>query len=255
LEAAELPRIEPKRKPDTGNSNKGFLKDKDYQPEVTPEAVHEDKITAPSHPDALGDQRITYKGTKQPRPVQEIPDKKTSPKKVARARYRQHLKSPQFRKILKIRQTLVGVAILILVLSIIISYQNYDSLKSAEGSLEENSYNFMVDFSQYDKLTLVHDTGFSAWDVNKFLKLTSAEIILDFQPDFNLLIEVFDVSNYAVKYNRTLQNDLAWSNKGLTALSSRINDDDGFSISTMVNIYVSPSEVHLAKLKITVWEN
>ncbi|WP_455392146.1 hypothetical protein, partial [[Eubacterium] cellulosolvens] len=199
------------------------------------------------------DEDYDYNVTKRPRPeiAEELKSKKPKRAEIPKP----WLRDPQVRRLYNVRRALIVIAVLILIFSIILSVQNYLQMSNRKPSLEENAYDFMRRFREYDELTLdsIQNSGQVTWDADKFLKLTSEDIISDFETDFEFLIEVYDLSDYQVKYNRTLDNKLLWNS---TQASSRANDanDNGFEISSYVNIFVTYDEVHLARIEITVWE-
>lgn len=230
------------------------MRQKGYQPESV-EKLTEVKPTVTSE-EIEREKDLTYGITKPPRPEPEIKEKKPKKfdrKKLADELLLQYARDPKFKRALRFRYTLVSLGILILIISLIISYQNYTSLASPEPSLEEDGYNFMIEFADYDKLKLDYDYGTPAWDANKYLKLTSEDISTDFPTDFDYLIEVYDLSDYQLKYNRTVANTLAWSSSEQIKISGT-SEGHKFKISTVVNIFISPEEVHLARIEITVWE-
>ena len=230
------------------------MRQKGYRPESV-EKFTETKTTD-THEEIERRRSFSYGITKPPRPEPEIKDqkpKKYTRKKLADELLLQYARDPKFKRALMFRYTIVSIGILILIISLIVSYQNYTSLASPEPSLEEDGYNFMIEFVDYDKLKLDNDYGTPAWDANKFLKLTSKDISTDFPTDLDYLIEVYDLSDYQLKYNRTIVNKLAWSSSELIKIS-KTTESHKFKISAFVNIFISPEEVHLARIEITVWE-
>ena len=240
-------------------NKKGFLKEKGYRPESKIE--HKLGDQKPKHAQVETEEELSYDYsiTKQPRPepkTKEIKTGRFKRKTPAEVLISQWSKDPRIRRSYSIRYSIVVIAIIILLLSTIVSYQNNLSQTGQQPSLEKNGYTLMMGLLDYQNLKVVCDNGARAWDVNKFLILTSDEIINDLQPGFEFLIEVYDLSNYSIRYNRTLENNLAWSTVKLSNLfSTRVTGNkDVFEISNFVNIFISTEEVHLARIDITVWK-
>jgi len=232
------------------------LKEKGYRPEDMDRDTERKFAVTQKEKDIEKARRMSDGLSKPPRPEPEIKEKKVKKfkrKKLADELLIQYARDPKYRRALRYRYTLFSIGLLILIISLIISYQNYTSLADSDPSLKENGYNLMIEFLDYDKLTLDHDYGTPAWDVNKFLKLTSEEISTDFSSEFDYLIEVYDLSAYQVKYNRTIANNLAWSNLELIEINTK-NDANKFKISTFVNLFFTTMEVHLVRIDLTLWE-
>ncbi len=240
----------------TQGAKKGFLKDKGYKPE----AELEKKVSAIPFDAARQKGELSLKDEikEHPRPEPTaLPEEqiKKEEKRKREAKYLQAKlhKELEYRKLYIIRYTLVSIAILILLFSIILSYQNYNTTTAQEASLEENGYKFMLDLKGYEKLAHNPEYDTTVWGVNNYLKLTSEDIIEDFQIDFEFIVEVVDLSSYPIKYNRTIKNDLAWSSIGVPINLDHVAKDR-FKICTHINIYVSPEEIHIASLELIIWK-
>ena len=224
------------------------MKDKGYVPELD----HAPEVRRGEQDDDFGPSRVT---TKAPRPEPEKTKKLGKLKSTLRPGKipKPWLKDPEIMRMYNIRRMLIIIGILVLIFSILGSLQNYLFLIYRETSLEENGYNLLLDLQEYPELKLDDDTGLEVWDANKFLKLTSDELKNDLKTDFQFIIEVFDLSSYPIKYNRTVENDLAWSTGKLPESTGEIGDNK-FEISSYINIFVSSDEVHLARIDILVWK-
>ncbi len=162
----------------------------------------------------------------------------------------------QLKRIFFIRNIIVIIGIIILIFSIIISINNYIIFINQPDTLEKTGYRLLKDVQGSEELEADIDVGTYTWDAERFLGSTSDDIIMSSNANdlgFKLLIEVHDLSYYSLKYNRTLENNLAWSNLDISTLSGSA-PENSFSISGLINIYVSPSEIHLAKVTVTVWK-
>ncbi len=252
-------------------AEKGFLKQHDYTPDPEFElAVGHEKIeNAPDSDSTVMKASLDAGMTKRPRPevedeIEDEDENKDKPVKVTlktkkQPRFRlqkdrlSHApKDPWIKRSNMIRYTMVVVGVLILLFAVVLSYYNFTTVADKEASLEKSGYEFMTELRSTESLVHEPEHGAHVWDSNKFLTLTSDDIISDLDFELGFLIEVHDLSSYPIKYNRTLENDLAWSNLDLYQISNNANKDD-FTISMLVNIYVSSEELHLVEVSIRVW--
>lgn len=250
----------------TSKSEKGFLKQKGYSPRQIDDKKPDKstKSIEPSSHEMLPSDEIA----KPPRPEHEQVKKgKKDDKRKKRRQQLERSGQPEqvgpgttedryMRMIRDFRISIMVIGIVILLIGIAISYQDY-ILKSEEPStLEESGYNLMKKLRNHDSILTNLDYGTVAWDSDEYLKLTSEDFQNDIGTDFKdveYLIEVIDLSSYPIKYNRTVQNGLALSsNSNLIDINSI--PDDKFTISTFINIHVSNEEVHLAEVSVSVWE-
>jgi hypothetical protein len=238
----------------------GYLKQRGYRPENVDER-DEDR----SEPRTVSS---TYQGPKQPRPElkrseeikreeeQNDKQKKRELKELAQSETKRLIqKDPKLKKTYQIRNTLVILGIIVLGFSLAISYQNYLNLQPGDDSLERKGYAVLRDLQESDDLATDQNLGFDTWELNKFLTINSTQIthgLEDSHQDMDFIIEVHDLSNYPIKYNRTILNGKAWSNHNIELDPVNIPEDN-FEISTLINIYVSPQEIHLARVSVTVW--
>jgi hypothetical protein len=225
------------------------LKEKGYQPEFG-----NGRATSKASDDRLKHENgfeISPATTKQPRP--DAVDVEKKPKETRRAK---HPMRPEYKKVQYQRKFLVGIALIILISSLITSYLNYLSLSDPGKSTQEQAYDLMKDVQDFDVLNLEYDDGSYTWEVNKYLGMSSEDLTEKFPTDFKYLIEVFDLSSYPLKYNRTLENGLAWNSLNKLSDTAKELDEFGykFKISAFVNIYVSSEEIHLARIDVTVWK-
>ena len=240
------------RQKNSNKNNKGFLKGKGYEPE---------EITTPDFRKQKGDlahdkPQYTIGPTKAPRPEvtpSDEEEKKPKRMKAAKELLQPETKDPKLKSAYLFRYFLIALSILILLIGFFISYQNYTEISTKSYSLEESGYNLMLELRNYDGLKLDPDYGYAAWDANKYLTITSEDIRSDLAPEVEFYIEVQDLSAYSINYNRTEDNNLAWSSVKLSQIPGD-SADDKFTITTFLNIYVSADEVHLAKVTLTVWE-
>jgi hypothetical protein len=238
------------KKADT--SKKGFLEKRGYIPENLKKRELEKEITPDIKLRESEDISYTTETTKRARPEPDEKKKKLKgmPQKVSRSLWH---KEQSIRKYLIIRYSLVGAAIFILIISLIFSYLNYLSWSESESSLEKKGYEFRNDLIGYQDLAMDNEYSAYTWDNNKFLRITSDDIKNDLSTEFEFIVEVHDLSNYTTKYDRTLLNELAWSSETNPSTAAE-EDGNSFKISTYVNIFVSPDEVHFAKIEIIIWE-
>ncbi len=232
---------------------KGFLKQRGYQPELLKETVESEIKT--SGEDSIKSLKYPYSTSKQPRPEPE-PEKRMGRfqrmkerRKSQREQEQQVQKDLQIRKMNYLRYFTLILGIIILLWSILVSYQNYLALTEHEDTLEKTGYELLKEICTHDELKSDFDYGSNSWDVNKFLKLSSEDLIQDLTTELNgvkFLIEVHDLSPYPIKYNRTTQNGLAWStSSNVLAFNA---PEDSFTISMLMNIFVTSEEVHLVKV-------
>jgi hypothetical protein len=242
----------------------GYLKQRGYQPETfadiaeKPTSIDKTSKTKP----------VPYPSSKQPRPEQkrleelqaEEQEQIDQMKKRERERERTEIKeliqkNPKLRKAYQFRNTIIILGIMILIFSLIISYQNYLNMQLNDDSLEIRGYGILQNLQESEALSTDLDLGTESWEISRFLSTNSTQIIDGFDDSFkdsDFIIEVFDLSDYPIKYNRTIVNGKAWSNNDIESKQVTIPDNN-FKISTLINIYVSPQEVHLARVTVTVW--
>ena len=171
--------------PDVKLANKkGFLKGKGYKPDTISEEKIKETFEKPT---------ITTAPTKVPRPeTPSLEDEAKKPKKL-KAPQAPMKKDPRLKKSYIFRNCLVCFGILVLLLGVIISYQNFLTLSNEQSSLEKSGYNLMIGLRDYDDLKLTPDHGTAVWDVNSFLSVTSNDISADLQPEVEFVIEVHDL--------------------------------------------------------------
>ena len=207
----------------------------------------------------------SYPGQKLPRPEEESAPVEEEPEKTKKRldKYQKHdkelerilKKDQQMKRIFFIRNIVIIIGSIILIVSLLISFYNYYILINQPEPLEESGYELLKDLQDSKDLEADTNVGIYTWDANKFLKLTSENIttnIFSDEPGFEYLIEVHDLSDYRTKYNRTLDNGLAWSSVDISSLGYE-PPENGFSISGLINILESIYEVHLARVTVTVW--
>jgi hypothetical protein len=231
----------------------GFLKRRGYSPEPSDEPELTETLK-PSHGlDRLGHISTTSQKPR-PEPISKPKDTKAQARKVAQISKRdQYSKYPELKRAKKIRYGLVAVAIVILLFSTIFSFQNYLSMTTNEASLPEQGYEFMHDLHNYEELLSDHDSSIQGWDAAQFLLVTSEQIESDLGVKFNFIIEVYDHSTFEIHYDRTLQNGLAWSNLENIRPNFEANKET-FEISSFMNLIISPEEIHLIRIDITIWD-
>lgn len=193
---------------------------------------------------------------KEPRPeppiLAEVP-KKRGMRDIRKTVEKEIKRQPELKKIYIARYCLITFGVIILLIGIVISYQNFVNMSDEQLPLQESGHEFMTELHDYDGLKLNPSRGTSIWDANKYLTVTSEDISIDLETETEFLVEVYDLSSYHSSFNRTVDNGQAWS----SVVLSRVDDsmsDNRFIISTMVNIYVTPEEVHLARVTVTVWK-
>jgi len=215
------------------------LKEKGYTPETTLAEEVREKI--PTQARLPSDAQYDHKDTKKPRPETEEGEQKR-----ARA---PKIKDPKLKKTLLARNILIIFGIVILILSFSLSYQSIIGSAGVKESIEKTGYELMKELLNYEQLTIDSTNGYTAWDANKYLIVTVEDIKSDLEPECEFLIEVQDLSQYPIKYNRTIDNSLAWS----SIQFSEVPTENVFRISTHINIYHTSDSVHLAKLTVSVW--
>ena len=244
--------IKGSKKRDSEKSKKGFLQQRGY----TPESVGKRDISKDAQyvdtSKALEDLSYRTELTKRPRPEPVIKKKKMV-KKTKSEISPLMTKESTSKKLMAVRYSLIIIAFMILLLSILLSYQNYLSWSNKEEPLEEIGYNFKNELVDNKQLTINDEQIAPGWEVNNYLRFTSEDIKQDLEPGVQFLIEVYDLSNYTLKYNRTIMNGLAWSSRPISEVFD-LNEEDTFEISTFVNIYVSSNEIHLAMIEISIWK-
>ena len=243
-----------KDKVDDPDSQKGYLKQKGYHPESVTTAEPEPRETADKDRDEP-EPGLDYSGSKPPRPVPTVKEPKPSKSKKPKSQkviLPPAGLGPRMRRLYIARYCLVVCGLVILLASVWVSYQNHIVMSQEQDSLEKRGYHFMHDLRDYRGLTHEPETTSAAWDVNNFLTMTSDDIMHDLEPETEFMVEVRDFSSYPVKYNRTRENGQAWYSDDPAV--DGLDNVKVFKISSWVNIYVSPDEVHLAKVTIKVWE-
>jgi hypothetical protein len=230
-------------------AKKGFLEDKYYHPDRIKDQ-DSDETTA----DLKEEAQYSISPEKAPRPDVEPEPEKEKERKAAQKRHiLPKTKDAELKRAYTLRYVLIAIGIVILIISLGISYLNFINLSDGQASLEETGYELMTDLRDYEGLKLEPEQGMPAWEANKVLALTSDDISKDLKPEVEYLIEIEDLSSFNFKYNRTLENQLAWGSIDLS-LGTYKAPEDTFEISMLMDIYVSSQEVHLARVTVTVWE-
>jgi len=229
-------------------SKKGFLKQKGYKPVHSQEHGPSQRETGEEDNKYLGNLAVDI--SKATRPEQFGP--KQEEKKQKRPK-QSMAKDPKYQRVNMLRYTLTILGVFFLLISIIISYQNYLKMTDEAESLKGSGYNLMIELRNYEELQHGHEHSSKAWEGDKYLQLQTETITADLKPGVEYLIEVYDLSTYPIKYNRTIENGLAWSTVELSKVKERTANDK-FIISSIVNIYITSEEVHLAKIYVTVWK-
>lgn len=228
---------------------KGFLEDKEYHPDKI-----KDQTIDESPGDLKEDVPYSISPGKAPRPDLEPEHEKDKERKAVQKRHMMpKTKDVQIKRAYTLRYLLIAIGVVILVISLVISYLNFINLSNSQASLEESGYELMTDLRDYEGLKLEPEQGNPTWDGNKVLALTSDDITNNLKPDVKYLIEIEDLSAFEFKYNRTIDNQLAWGSIDLST-SVYKPPEDAFEISMLMNIFVSPEEVHLTRVTVTVWE-
>lgn len=215
------------------------MKEKGYTPETTLD--EEVRGKTPTHAQPPSDAQYDHKGPKKPRPETEPVRKKRAPTP--------RIKDPKLKRTLLARNILVIFGVVILLLSLSLSYQSTIGSAGGKESIEKTGYEFMKELLDYKSLKQDSTYDLAAWDSNKYLIVTAEDIKSDLEPECEFIIEVHDLSQYPIKYNRTIDNRLAWS----SVQFSEVPTKNVFRISTLINIYHTSEEVHLAKLTVSVW--
>jgi hypothetical protein len=233
-------------------SQKGFLKDKDYQPGGDD---HYDSDRAKHHRDTQSRTGpVVARITKPPRPDQysEKEQIKATEKMSKTEKKQKRELNAEDRKYRTLKITVIIVGTLILLVSILISYQNFLTYSDPEPTLEEKQYHLLNDIVYYQPLQSDPAGLNPTWDLNSYLTLTSAELEEGIKTDLNYIIEVEDISSYPYRFNRTLENGLSWNN--LHSSSDPISPSrNAHKTHSLVNIQINSNEVHLAKVVLTAW--
>jgi len=234
---------------------KGFLEGQGYRPESLHDTTTEKEYIGTYK--GIDEQITDHSGKKRPRP--EPLDTQTKTKQDIRKQEKE-FKSTKLKKdsaenkmVYRIAFILLVIGIVILLIGFSISYQNYIEFQSQFRTIEESGYYLLTDLQNYPGLTHESDTTGQTWDKNKFLNIGPKEIENELDPGVNFLVEIQDISQYQIKYNRTVENGLAWTNLDLSNLNLE-SISNKFTITSYANIYVSSNEHHLVKIIVYVWE-
>jgi hypothetical protein len=215
------------------------LKEKGYTPETTLD--EEVRGKTPTHAPLPSDAQYDHKGPKKPRPETEPVREKRAPTP--------RIKDPKLKRTLFARNILIIFGVVILIISLSLSYQSTIGSAGGKEPIEKTGYNLKKELLNYKFLKMDSTYDLAAWDAFKYIIVTLEDIKSDLEPECEFLIEVRDLSQYPIKYNRTIDNRLAWC----SVQYSEVPTKDVFEISTLINIYHTSEEVHLAKLTVSVW--
>lgn len=166
-----------------------------------------------------------------------------------------------------VKLIVIVIGIIILISSMAIAYQNHDDGTSPdEDSIKDKGYHFL------ERLLICEELGYDnppqrgVFSAFKVQYVTSEDLELSFEPEFNFYIEIIDSSDYPVKYTRSeaLGNAISNADRSeipeLTEPSKTIpnnhydsNGSEVFLLKSYVNIKVADDEVHAAKLIVMIW--
>lgn len=138
---------------------------------------------------------------------------------------------------------LVVVSIALLISSLFVTSARYNQQNTTTNFFQQG-YTFMEEIRSYKNLTYQNEPGI--FNVYAMGNLTRQNITYDLHPMFGYYINITDVSGYHVKYNHTVYSSPI--PKNTLGLKYGI-----VTVSSTVDIWVSPTEIHLAKLTVTIW--
>ncbi|MEF8874173.1 MAG: hypothetical protein V5A88_05825 [Candidatus Thermoplasmatota archaeon] len=142
---------------------------------------------------------------------------------------------------------LIVVVATVIFLASIFSAVNRHSEKSSISDFEREA----VEFAEGVRTSplLLYEDNVGQFDATKVRYLDSENLTRSFNhPDFYYRVELTDVSNYSVKYNRT------WSKEPDFNFTKENYEKGRKVIHLSVNIVVDTDEIHPAKLRVEVWK-
>lgn len=183
------------------------------------------------------------------------------PKKV------REVKEPMSR-MTSIKVLVVAIGILILVSSIAYAYYDRTSGEKAEElKFEDKSYEFYDELIGCEVLCYGQKPAKGVFSAQKVQLVTSEDIEMALEPEYNFYIEIKDVSDYPVNFSRSLELGNAISNVNEDEIPELVTssgdspdnyyhkgNSDVFLINSDVNLKVNDDEVHAAKLVLLVWK-
>lgn len=187
--------------------------------------------------------------------------KPEAPKKV------QEVKMPMS-KITLIKVLVMAIGILILVSSIAYAYYDRTSgAKAEELKFEDKCYEFYEELVECEVLCYNQEPTKGVFSAQKVQLVTSEDIENALEPEYNFYIEITDVSDYPIKYSRSLELGNAISNVNEDEIPELVTssgdspdnyyhqeNSDVFLINSNVNLKVNDDEIHAAKLVLLVWK-
>jgi hypothetical protein len=142
------------------------------------------------------------------------------------------------------------VAIISLVLffaAVLTAFANYSSQQQS-SSFSEQAETFLEGLLSYQNLTFHQQSG--VFDVHKMMSLTSENLTYNFHPPFQYTVTITDISQFLVKYDKTLSTSSAPASQSSLHAGS-------VSESTTVDLWVPNfpnDEYHSATLNVVIWE-
>jgi hypothetical protein len=162
----------------------------------------------------------------------------------------------------------VIIGLLILISSMVIAYQNRDEMSEVdEDSIIENGYQFLEDLLVCQALSSSTPPERGVYSSFKIEYVTAEEILQSLQTEYNFYIEIIDTSENTIQYSRSSEDGNAITNVDLNQVPQIIRSDgsspfvhydaDGYEVLLMnsfINIKVSDTEIHSAKLMVMIWD-
>jgi hypothetical protein len=166
-----------------------------------------------------------------------------------------------------IKLIVIVIGIIILISSMAIAYQTRnDGAGSDEDSIKDDGYHFLENLLISEELGYDNPPQRGVFSAFKVQYVTGEELELSLEPEFNFYIEIIDASDHPVKYTRSEALGNAISNTDRDQVPDRIepsstipnnlynsNGSEVFLLNSYVNIKVSDTEVHAAKLIVMIW--
>ncbi|MEM2900480.1 MAG: hypothetical protein QXT63_06770 [Thermoplasmata archaeon] len=136
----------------------------------------------------------------------------------------------------------IGLAIfIIIVLSV---YSNYYTTQ-VYVKIREDGESFSKAVRSYEGLKSEYWNRDGFFDAKKLMNITAENISRDLHPGYKFSIEIEDVSSYPTKYERKGENAIV-SGKDYQKTTK-------VSVTSGANIFVSDTEIHCARLRVSIW--
>lgn len=148
------------------------------------------------------------------------------------------------RQVLTVKAGAVTLGVVILVVAAVLGWFSISDEREMT-SLENAMDDFLHGLSTYEKINAYQEPLVNHFDVVKLKGLTEDQIQHDLDPEYDFILEIFDVSQYSDKYSFTEDDDTAFKMETQGSYDATLVE---FRVATLV----VGQENHAALIKVTL---